>query len=215
MKPADTLAPRSLLQALKARAGGACPLCLAVGRPVEALLRPVATRADRVNLEDVDRLTEWRNLHVSSFLTEFVATRERTVEWLTEQAGPDDTRILFMVEAPPGKVTGYMGLAFIDWATGSAEADAVVRGGEMPRGLMSRCLRHLLGWARDQLGLGTLSVRVRSDNPALAFYEKFGFKETRREPLVKLEEEGGIVWKSGESATNRSEVCLVHMGLPD
>lgn len=206
---------RELLQSLKACAGVRHQLCLAVGTPVVALLRPVATGVDRLSGEDVAALTEWRNRHISSFLTEFVATPERTASWLTRMVGPDDTRILFMVESPPGHLVGYMGLAFIDWALAKGEADAVVRGKETPRGLMTQCLRHLMGWARDQLGLTTLSVRVRSDNPALAFYQKFGFAEVRREPLARTERNDEVIWQPCQVESKQSELSLVHMNLDD
>jgi RimJ/RimL family protein N-acetyltransferase len=209
------LAPQELLRSLKATAGGSHQLCLVVGKPVVALLRPVATQPGRVDSGDVQCLTDWRNRHVSSFLTEFVATTKRTASWLTQTVNHDDTRILFMVEAPPGKAVGYMGMAFIDWAAGAGEADAVVRGEDAPRGLMTHCLRHLLGWARDQLGLHSLSVRVRSDNPALAFYEKFGFVETTRELLVRSERDGELVWQPGGSGPGHSRLSLVHMSLRD
>src|SRR5947208_3620655 len=47
---------------------------------------------------DVRRLTEWRNRHVTRFLTEFNATETRTRNWLTEVISRDSTRVLFMIE---------------------------------------------------------------------------------------------------------------------
>ena len=149
----------------------------------QASLRPVATQLDYLNELDVASLTSWRNRHVSSFLTEFNATDVQTRRWLTQQVGPDDSRILFMLDDAERKTIGYMGLAFIDWAAGTAEADAVVRGIDAPRGLMSQALRTLLSWAQGQLAFNRIGVRVRSDNPALGFYEKLGFKETHRVSL--------------------------------
>ena len=207
------MAPRELLQSLKACAGGQHQLCLAVGTPVVAILRPVATCAGRLRIEDVELLTKWRNRHVSSFLTEFTATPERTASWLTRMVGPDDTRILFMVESPPGRTVGYMGLAFIDWQKASGEADAVVRGDDAPRGSMTQCLRHMLAWARDQLGISALSVRVRSDNPALAFYQKFGYREVLSEPLMKTECNGDVIWQPGDRVAPTQALNLVHMRL--
>ena len=48
---------------------------------------------------------------------------------------------------------------------------------------MTAALHTVLDWARGPLGLKELGVRVRSDNPALAFYEKAGFCEMQRVPL--------------------------------
>lgn len=204
---------RQLLTALKdsATAGGPA-LCLPVGRPVEAVLRPVATREGALNAEDVRVLSEWRNRHVGAFLTEFRADEARTAAWLTQVVARDDTRILFMADDASGRTFGYMGLAFIDWENASGEADAIVRGLEAPPGLMTRAMRTMLGWARAQLGLATLGVRVRSDNTALEYYRKFGFEEVRRVPLSRTEEADGVRYAEDESLPGGG-LSLVHMVL--
>lgn len=205
---------RELLIAVKESAGaGGSVLSLPIGQPIEAVLRPVATRIEGLRAEDVRVLTEWRNRHVRAFLTEFQAHEWRTRRWLTETVGPDDSRILFMVDAADGRTVGYVGLAFIDWEERSAEADAVVRGvGALP-GIMTKALHTLLEWARGQLGLDSLGVRVRSDNPALAFYRTFGFREVTRVPLRAVEEADMLRWTEDRSMPS-GEPSLVHMALP-
>ena len=42
---------------------------------------------------------------------------------------------------------------------------------------MTEVLRTLLTWARGQLGLETIGVRVRSDNPALIFMKNSAFRK--------------------------------------
>lgn len=207
---------RELLAMLKAHARPHGPtLSLPVGSPVEAILRPVATREGQLNAEDVRVLTEWRNRFVQSFQTEFQADEDRTARWLTQTVGPEDTRILFMVDdGSDGRTIGYMGLAFIDWEKGVGEADAIVRGAPAPHGLMSRALRTMLAWGRSQLGLATLGVRVRSDNSAVSFYRKLGFHEVKRVPLRRIEREGMVEWREDESLVPR-EPQLVHMLFPD
>jgi RimJ/RimL family protein N-acetyltransferase len=210
-----TSAGRELIRAAKESAAPGQPtLSLAVGRPVEGLLRPVATRPGRISPADVRALTDWRNLHVQSFLTEFVATEERTERWLAESVGPDDSRILFMVDDTGGRTVGYMGLAFIDWEKGFAEFDAIVRGAEAPPGLMSRSIRTMWSWARFALGLERLCGRVRSDNPALAFFEKLGVREHGRVPLRREEDGGEVRWVEDPSVEPGGP-SLVHMELLD
>lgn len=202
-----------MLAALKAcSTPGGSSLCLPVGMPPVALLRPVATSRERLNPDDVRVLTEWRNRNVRAFLTEFQADEDRTEKWLAEMVGPDDTRILFMVDDLEGRTVGYIGLAFIDWDAGWGEADAVVKGGETPPGTMTKALHVLLDWAREQLGLSNLGVRVRSDNTALEFYRKAGFREERRVPLRKIEEEGMTRWVEDPSR-DPGEPSLVHMSF--
>ena len=189
-----TTTGKDLLISAKDRAGTEGALILEVGRPPVAWLRPVATRAELVNADDVRVLTEWRNRHVTAFLTEFDATPERTRGWLTEHVSADDGRILFMLDDPAGATPGYMGLAYIDWSRSYGEVDAVVRGLPAPRGLMRQALCTLIDWAGDCLGLATVGVRVRSDNPALRFYEKAGFVEDRRVALLRTAVGDEVHW---------------------
>lgn len=205
-----TTAGQTYLQRVKAAAGlpesfGSIP----VGDPRICTLRPVATCQERLNASDVECLTEWRNRFVTSFLTEFIATGARTENWLLQTVGPDDTRALFMVDDLSGRSFGYMGIAFIDWTRKYGEADAVVRGGEAPPGVMSRALIMLLEWARTQLGLQEIGVRVRSDNPALEFYRKLGFREQHRVSMRRTVHPDRIVWS--EDPSTPSGICLVHM----
>ncbi|MEW5802910.1 MAG: GNAT family N-acetyltransferase [bacterium] len=186
------------------------PLCIPVFSPNPVLLRPVATQPDFLDAKDISCLTKWRNRFVRSFLTEFEANEKQTSDWLVNLVGPGDTKILFMVDDLFGRTFGYMGLDFIDWEKASGEADAVVRGAEAPRGIMSLTLRTMLIWARRQLGLNTLGVRVLSDNTALEFYRKSGFHEIRRIPLRRVEEKNKICWVEDISVQS-SERSLVHM----
>ncbi|MEO7335895.1 MAG: hypothetical protein ABIV63_04855, partial [Caldimonas sp.] len=80
-----------------------------------ALLRPIATVAGAIDVTDVHLLGEWRNRHVASFLTAFVAHEARTSNWLTGAVHRDDGKILFMLDALDGRRLGHLGLGFIDW----------------------------------------------------------------------------------------------------
>jgi RimJ/RimL family protein N-acetyltransferase len=202
---------RQTLAVLKAGAArDKVTLVIPVGKPVVACLRVIPTLADRLDPLDLELLSEWRNRHVKSFLTEFVATPARTAAWLSGHVHGNDGKILFMVENLDGARLGHIGLAFIDWRTGYGEADAIVRGGDSPPGLMKLALQTTLQWARDQLGLTSLGVRVRSDNPALAFYRKVGFHETKRVPLTSAAQADGIVWTE-DPALGDAEPSLVYM----
>ncbi len=206
LKPAR----KELVGLLKNVAGLPGPqLMLKVGGFDDYFLRPVATQRSLQNSVDVSCLTNWRNRFVKSFLTEFVATEERTATWLAEAVHPDDSRILFMIENVHRDRIGYMGLAYIDWANSYGEADAIVKGESAPKELMSAALKTVLHWAKGQLGLQTMAVRVLSDNPALTFYRKLGFEETRRIPLRKAVSDALVSWTEDGSLVT-SERYLVH-----
>ena len=204
---------RNLLVSLKATAGtpGAKSV-LCVNYPPRAFLRPVATHPALLNVNDVRLLSEWRNRYVSSFLTEFDATPARTSRWLSEIVGPADDKILFMLDMPNGSTIGHIGIGFIDWMNGYCEADAIVRGGDAPRGLMAESLLQMLSWAINSLGVNSIGVRVRSDNPALRFYQKIGFVEMTRVALKMTRDADMIRWLEDPSMANPG-VSLVHMTL--
>lgn len=210
------LAGRDLLSSLKAVAGHWEPqFILPVDRPPKAFLRVVATRSDRLSSNDVKCLTEWRNRYVKSFLTEFVATEAQTRRWLTDIVGPTDSRILFMVDDLDGRTFGYMGLAFIDWERGFAEADAIVRGGPAESGVMTAALRTVLSWAQRGLGLSQLGVRVRSDNPALKFYLNLGFIEEGRVPLRRTNSLDKTIWVEDPALViGNGNISLVYLRWP-
>jgi hypothetical protein len=202
---------RQLVLALKHSAGlPGPPLLIPVGQPPVAWLRPVATRAGLLEPADVQVLTEWRNRFVHAFLTEFEATTARTALWLTDHVGPNEGKILFMVDDPMGRTFAYVGLDQIRWEESRGEADAIVRGGEAPPGTMQQALTTLLEWAQGSLGLMTLMVRVRSDNPALHFYHKVGFEEQFRIPLRQIVAPGMTRWVEDKAATGAA-VQLVHL----
>lgn len=202
---------QKLLVAIKETAGLNGPqLVIPVGRPPIAFLRPTPTKKELLNEKDVQVLTEWRNRFVHSFLTEFEATESRTARWLSEVVGPNEQKILFMVDDLNGVTFGYMGLDYINWVKKYGEADAVVRGRESAHGTMKFALQTMLSWARGTLGLHELYVRVRSDNTALKFYQKAGFHEVRRVPLKRVKEPDMIRYVEDESLQD-AKVYLVYM----
>lgn len=202
---------RSLLRGLKATSGCRPPILIVpVGYPIEMVLRPVACSKERLNSNDIKSLTEWRNRYVKSFLTEFEAKESRTEKWLTEVVGPDDTRILFMIDDLSRNTIGYMGLASIDWEKGYVEGDSIVRGVNGVPGCMTKALHSMLMWAQNQLNLKDIWVRVRSDNSAIDFYQKAGFQEKNRVSLRKIFENGMIKWIEDKSMAH-SELYLVYM----
>ena len=140
----------------------------------------MATRAEKLNPDDVRVLTEWRNRFVKSFLTEFAATEARTAAWLTDVVGPDPTRILFMLD--DARTHGRLPrprLYRLATTHRRSRRDRSRRGSRP--GVMAKAMFTLLDWGYEQLELTKLGARVRSDNPSLRFFLKIS-KETKRAP---------------------------------
>lgn len=138
-------------------------------------LRPLQGSAPGLSARDVELLTEWRNRYRRFFLTDFTATVEQTRAWLLK-SGSDPSRILFMIEPEGRSPFGHAGLCNLRPAKAYAELDNVVRGADGPRGGMTAAVTTLCEWAASSLGVTALWVRVMSDNPAVSFYEKLGFR---------------------------------------
>jgi len=189
-------------------------LKIPIGTPVCAFLRPVAINPEIIAHDDAVIMSEWRNLFVTHFLTEFHATTERTKSWLVNTVGPNDSKILFMLDLPDGTTVGHIGIDLIDWKTGYAEADAIVRGRDAPKGIMRESLLGTISWAKNQLGIKSVGVRVRSDNPALGFYIKIGFVETKRLPLRRIDSSDMVRWIEdvGYAEANIFLVYMIYAG---
>jgi RimJ/RimL family protein N-acetyltransferase len=186
-------ARQSLVQVLKATKPSRPTLVLPVGDGLS--LRPICSAAATRDAADVGLLTDTRNRYPRSFLTEFVATRDQTARWLREVVTANPGKLLFVLEDETEAI-GYMGLDFVDWQVNTGEIDAIVRSSPNRPGAMSMGTQAMIAWAREQLQLGDIGVRVRSDNPALGFYRKLGFREVRRIPLRRSydSEAERVVW---------------------
>ena len=65
------------------------------GKQIATLRTATLSSAD--DPEIPARLSEWRNRHVSLFLTQYTTTPARTARWLREVLPRDDQRILFLI----------------------------------------------------------------------------------------------------------------------
>lgn len=176
----------------------------------EYKIRPITLIKSYQSIGDIECLTKWRNLYRKSFLTDFIATNERTSNWLEESVLKDDKRILFMVENNQGKNIGYMGMAYIDWSRKYAETDSIVRGEPAPKGLMSSALRSLIQWGKNFLGIENIYVRVLDDNPAIKFYEKMGFVKVREVGLRIEKKESSTNWIEDKNIINPTKKIIYH-----
>ncbi len=170
--------------------------------PVEGYgyLLPVCD-AHKMDEELIRKLTKWRNKNVTVYPTQFEATDESTLRWLSERLLSSDERILFLVVSNVGKVIGHLGFNGCLNEEGLFEVDNVVRGEQsIERGIFSKAMHALMEWARTVIGTQGFFLRVMDDNEnAIAFYKNNGFKEINRIPLIKESKETMVVFKEAES----------------
>ena len=202
---------RDLISALKETPDtGPNKFRLKVSNFDEYFIRPIPSKNEFINIDDIKHLTDWRNKYPNAFLTEFKATYSQTHSWITEQIHFDNTRMLFMVEDRNQKALAYLGIGYIDWENSYFEADSIVSGGDSPKYLMQNALKVLINWTINQLGLVNVGVRVLSDNSALYFYKKLGFVEIKRVALRKHTELGVTRWVEDPTLKDASRYLVHH-----
>jgi RimJ/RimL family protein N-acetyltransferase len=162
---------------------------------VTGMLRPLTT-LDTGRKPIITLLAKWRDKIQEWFPAQFKVTYEGTKKWLENGVIGTKDRILFMVEDKKGKPVGHVGLFRFNYIERACEIDNIVRGEDgVFKGAMFSACKTLLNWAFDSLGIEAAYLRVVSDNErAIALYEKLGYREIQRVPLVKLKEPGVTRW---------------------
>jgi RimJ/RimL family protein N-acetyltransferase len=177
-------------------------------------LRPLQAAGQDVSDEDIERLTEWRNHNCQYFLTDFITTPQRTRNWVISIAGPDLSRILFLLDTADGVTFGHVGLCNIDEGRSYCELDNIVRGSGGPKGAMAAAVEALSRWTLETLRLEHLWVRVIADNPAVSFYERLGFQFVKDVPLVRHADGPNIMrWQEAHGPAATTERYLRYMAL--
>ena len=164
------------------------PILGDLGKTVGALRCIDAGIADDSNV--VRSLTEWRNRHRTWFLTQFVASPDRTRKWLHDIVVPTHDRILFLIIDKDGGAVGNIGLCNV--GPRKAEIDNVLVGEAVATpGIASRALVALLGWTFARIEAPTINLHVFSHNEsAIRLYKRTGFVAGHSAQLSYTTEDG-------------------------
>jgi len=158
-----------------------------------------------------EALFRWRKAHLTSFLTVFTPSVEKTKAFLLNYSLPDPARILFLVSELDSRAIGNIGLCNIEPV--SAELDNVIRG-EAPKcaGLMPGAQRALLDWAFSALKVPLVYLNVLADNArAVRAYRNVGFVEVARTPLTRQPFEEGYRLVPASAATGDAELARMEI----
>lgn len=170
------------------------------GRTIARLV-PVTWR-DAQRDDSIGLLARWREAANAFFPSQFPVTVAGTQRWLVQQVLELPERLLFWIRDNDGTRLGHLGLFRFDFSKPSVEIDNVVRGVDrtLP-GLMTASMEALLHWSVETLGMQEIYLRVLSDNArALRLYERCGFREALRVPLVRQEEGPVVRWVEVDSS---------------
>jgi RimJ/RimL family protein N-acetyltransferase len=186
------------------KTGSACGTSGVPTHPM-VTLQPV-TWADADDLTLVRLLAEWRKKANPFFPAQFPVTDEGTHRWLIKSTLEAPERLLFWAVSAAGVKVGHLGLFRFDFDDRSVELDNVVRGVEVLPGLMQAAVESLMTWTFEALAMQAMYLRVLSDNErALRLYQRSGFYETMRMPLLR-EQEGDVIRWVEAGGDNRQPV---------
>jgi RimJ/RimL family protein N-acetyltransferase len=163
----------------------------------------VPARLVPITWEDVDRpdsielLARWRETAADAFPSQFPVTLDGTKRWLIHGLLEVPDRLLFWVTTSlEKKRIGHVGVFHYDFDDGGFEIDNIVRGveGALP-GIIYHSLQELLTWNFNVLGMCSARLRVFAHNDrAIRLYQRLGFRETMRMPLVRVQERDVVRW---------------------
>lgn len=163
---------------------------------IVAMLQPITYEYMDIFPEIVSLCGKWRKNNPTAANTDFEITDERTKRWLDLFILERKDRLLYIIDDVAHNHIGHIGFSSFNFASRTAEIDAVLRGENTDiKGLMTACVNTLKIWADKYLDLQALEVRTNEDNErAIRLYERCGFKITERIPLYRRELENEVRW---------------------
>lgn len=140
----------------------------------------------------VSNLTRWRNSAKRFFLSQFVATEERTLRWLKNTVLEAEDRLLFEILDDTGRSIGHAGVCKLK--EDSAELDNFVRGepGGDPSLFISAEMA-MLRWLFFVLRIETITLHVFSNNwIPIRNHSSLGFVIKEKHSLSYIEKDGTL-----------------------
>ena len=156
-------------------------------------LRPIPTKIEGDAINDVALQTKWRNLHKDTFLEEpFIATNERTHNWLVETYFTNDDRIIFMIEDVNNLPIGHLGFENFIYNEYKCEYGRLLRGEVSPTerekriNLIELAQITFLNWGFHFLKLNLVYGTQFTNNWTVnMIHSKCGFKTVREYSIQK------------------------------
>lgn len=148
--------------------------------------------------DNIEKLSQWREKAQQWFPSQFKITNKGTERWAQRLISNSPDRILFWVKNSKGQLIGHVGLFRFNYRNSFCEIDNIIRGVEnTDKGIMLKSIDCMIDWAKSTFNLKDFYLRVVSDNQrAISLYERIGFDEIQRNPLIKKEKEDQVSWDS-------------------
>lgn len=139
----------------------------------------------------IDKLTNWRNLNMKSFLSHFVATPDRTRSWLENVVLKSNNQVFFLIYDKDNILIGHFG--FKDLNSHSAMLDNAIRGERIghPK-LFVIAGKAIVAWLWENTTINKIYTTVLAENiSAIMMNRQIGFTKMIRHPLLLKSEKDG------------------------
>lgn len=171
---------------------------------------------NKASLDDasiINLLSNWRDKAQEWFPSQFTITDIGTRKWLKKAVIENADRILFMIQVK-NEYIGHVGLYRFDFDKQTADIDNIIRGENKYPGIMESALVHMMEWGRDELGIYGYTLSTHADNkPAVKLYEKLGFVEMKKVPIVKKKFDDHTEWQEVKDAPKSHKKYNLYMKL--
>lgn len=161
------------------------------------VMKPI-TSSQLDSLDLIEKLTQWRNANMRSFLTQFEATPERTQNWIQNVLLKSRGQLLWLVYDQDENPIGHFG--FKSLTPRSALLDNAIRGerGGHPK-LFVIAGRALVQWLFQATAIERVDGIVMTDNvSAIMMNREIGFQGWKRCPLIKETVDSDTHWRIGK-----------------
>lgn len=164
------------------------------------VMRPL-TSYHAEQFDVMEKLTDWRNSNMGNFLTNFVATPQRTRSWVQNVLLRTHGQMLWLIYDHTEALVGHFG--FKNLTANSVLLDNAIRGERQghPR-LFLFAGKALVKWLWKTTSVQRIDGMVMSENvSAIMLNRQIGFIGWKRHPLVKRMQEGSTHWDIAEEGT--------------
>jgi RimJ/RimL family protein N-acetyltransferase len=124
----------------------------------------------------IEKLTIWRNKFMQYFLTQFIATNERTMNWLKNIVLKDNGKLLFIINDKNDNPVGHIGIKSL--SENDVEIDNFIKGESLGHKQITYFAEiAMIKWIFETLKLESICGYAFSENIiALMLHKEVGFK---------------------------------------
>ncbi len=142
----------------------------------------------------IELLANWREANEKYFPAVFKVTFEGTRKWYRDRLINEPDRLLFMIEAN-GEYIGHVGLYRFNFERDMCDIDNILRGVDKYPGIMGTAIAGMMRWGHKELGIKRYSLDTSTDcSRAVKVYERVGFVEKRRDPVIQIRNGDRLEW---------------------